>query len=284
MRVPVAVVFTIFSTLLAGCSRLGGASERATSEPHVEGTSVSSSERSAEPAEQAMNANASSPPTSTGRTARPEVVVELFSSEGCSSCPPADEVLRELSREPGVLALEMHVDYWNDLGWADPFSSRTFTDRQRAYATHLAKSGVYTPQAVVDGRDELVGSDARKLRALVAEAKQRPHAALVLAREGERLTVETPARSDGARLFLATRESGLSTRVPRGENAGKTLVHGPIARALEPLEPKLERRGEKDGAQDTWVAHATKSKRASTDYVALLVLPSMQIVGAANVE
>ncbi len=284
MRVPVAVVFTIFSTLLAGCSRLGGASERATSEPHVEGTSVSSSERSAEPAEQAMNANASSPPTSTGRTGRPEVVVELFSSEGCSSCPPADEVLRELSREPGVLALEMHVDYWNDLGWADPFSSRTFTDRQRAYATHLAKSGVYTPQAVVDGRDELVGSDARKLRALVAEAKQRPHAALVLAREGERLTVETPARSDGARLFLATRESGLATRVPRGENAGKTLVHGPIARALEPLEAKLERRDEKDRGKDTWVAHATKSKRASTDYVALLVLPSMQIVGAANVE
>lgn len=284
MRVPVAVVFTIFSTLLAGCSRLGVASERATSEPHVDGTSVSSSERSAEPAEQAMNATAGSTPTSTGRTGRPEVVVELFSSEGCSSCPPADEVLRELSREPGVLALEMHVDYWNDLGWADPFSSRTFTDRQRAYATHLAKSGIYTPQAVVDGRDELVGSDARKLRALVAEAKQRPHTALVLTREGEHLTVETPARSDGARLFLATRESGLSTRVPRGENAGKTLVHGPIARALEPLEPKLERRGEKDREKDTWVAHATKSKRASTDYVALLVLPSMQIVGAANVE
>jgi hypothetical protein len=102
----------------------------------------------------------------------------------------------------------------------------------------------------------------------------------VLTREGETLTLETKARDDGARVFLVTRESGLSTRVPRGENAGKTLVHGPVARALEPLETKREtRKGE-----DQWVAHVTKSKRAATDYVALLVLPSMHIVGAARVE
>jgi hypothetical protein len=280
MRVPIAPFFALCLTL-AACSRLGGASDRATSEPHVESAKADATgtrmERTGTEAAEGASSNA---PSAEVASANSRVVVELFSSEGCSSCPPADEVLRDLAQEPGVLALEMHVDYWNDLGWADPFSSRAFTDRQRAYASHLARSGVYTPQAVIDGQDELVGSDARKLRALVAEARKKPHAEVRLLREGETLTFETPARKDGARVVLVTRESGLATRVPRGENAGKTLVHGPIARSLEPLDPKSETR---DG-KDTWVAHVPKSKRPSTDYVALLVLPSMRIVGAESVR
>ena len=283
MRVPVGPFFTLVCLTLAACSRLGGASDRATSEPHVESAKAEAPGARMEHMETEAAEGASTNGTNaegSSASANPQVVVELFSSEGCSSCPPADEVLRDLAREPGVLALEMHVDYWNDLGWADPFSSRAFTDRQRAYASHLARSGVYTPQAVVDGQDELVGSDARKLRALVAEARKKPHPEVRLLREGETLTFETASRKDGARVVLVTRESGLATRVPRGENAGKTLVHAPIARSLEPLDPKSETRAGKD----TWVAHVPKSKRASTDYVALLVLPSMQIVGAARVE
>src|SRR5712671_4480747 len=110
------------------------------------------------------------------------IVVELFTSQGCSSCPPADALLAELAKRPDVLALSFHVDYWDRLGWKDPYSSRAATDRQNRYAKLLALHTVYTPQIVVDGKWEAVGSDRADVeRALDLARRDRPEVPVTLA-------------------------------------------------------------------------------------------------------
>ena len=176
---------------------------------------------------------------------RVPVVVELFTSEGCSSCPAADAALRELEAAqsvPGaeVIALGQHVDYWNHLGWKDPFSSAQFTDRQRWYAAGF-KEGNYTPQAVVDGRYEFVGSQRGTLAEKVAEAARAPRATVALARTAAgTISVRVsglPAGTPAASVALALTETGLSSQVGRGENSGRLLHHAAVVRALRPLGP-----------------------------------------------
>lgn len=165
---------------------------------------------------------------------RVPVLVELFTSEGCSSCPPADELLRKLTAQPfpgaEVIALSEHVDYWNRLGWRDPFSAPQFSTRQQEYARAFGIQGPYTPQIVVDGKSEFVGSDASRLANAVKQAAQRTKTPISIAIEGERLRAEAPgAKGD---LWLAIAEDGLETNVPRGENAGRRLLHDAVARRL----------------------------------------------------
>jgi hypothetical protein len=178
--------------------------------------------------------------------ARVPVLVELFTSEGCSSCPPADLVLARLARTQPfagaeIVALSLHVDYWNRLGWADPFSSPAFSARQSDYGRVWGANRVYTPQVVVDGRTELVGSDEKEARHAVEQAARLPKASIEIlpAARGEnaelRLRVGalppvTPG--DTAELLLAVTEDGLATDVPRGENAGRRLVHSAVVREL----------------------------------------------------
>lgn len=174
---------------------------------------------------------------------RRPVVIELFSSEGCSSCPPADRVAMDLEKAqpvPGaeVIALELHVDYWNYLGWEDPFSNAAFTARQRTYATAFGQRGVYTPQLVVDGRAELVGSHASAARDAIAAAAKAPKVKVQLDRRGDAITVnvaELPDAGEAATVWLAVTEGALRTAVPRGENAGATLAHAPIVRKLQKI-------------------------------------------------
>ena len=181
------------------------------------------------------------------QTSRVPVVVELFTSEGCSSCPSADDLLRRLLQEqpvPGVevIALSEHVDYWNQLGWKDPFSSSRFTSRQELYSVQFDGNGMYTPQAVVDGRFQMIGSDAPKLRDAILAAAKAPKAAVELKVQvsaGERVVVAVEVRTVPADqradvdVMLAIVENGLAVDVRRGENASRHLRHDAVARTLE---------------------------------------------------
>lgn len=184
-------------------------------------------------------------PITPAAAGRVPVVVELFTSEGCSSCPAADDVLRDLETSqalPGieVIALGEHVDYWNRLGWQDPFSAARFSERQRWYAQGFAE-GSYTPQAVVDGRYELVGSRRQELTEKILAAAQAPHAtvALALPTPGA-LHVQIsdlPAGTPATTVTLAFTETNLATQVSRGENAGRQLRHAAVVRTLRSLGP-----------------------------------------------
>jgi hypothetical protein len=179
----------------------------------------------------------------------PAVIVELFTSEGCSSCPPADEFLADLMRNPPVdgiriVPLAFHVDYWNHLGWTDPFSNKTWSDRQHAYAAAFRGEQVYTPQMVVDGREGFVGIDRAKAGAVLASSAHSPKARVELARKtGAKVgdaavfnvsVSDVPAGLDAGPIdvLLVVTEDGLHTQVPRGENAGRQLAHAAVVREL----------------------------------------------------
>jgi len=179
------------------------------------------------------------------------VLVELFTSQGCYSCPPADRLLSRLGRESGgrVVPLAFHVDFWNSAGWRDPFSSSAWSGRQKAYSTALHLKSGYTPQAVVQGLAEMVGSDEERLLAAIASAADRPAADLSLALEPTasdvtaRVQIRIPPPLRGRRwdLMLALYETGLVTPVASGENKGRELHNDYVVRSL-----RRERLGKND--------------------------------------
>jgi hypothetical protein len=194
------------------------------------------------------------PPDIAAVTARPReaysvimlmaiaVLLELFTSEGCSSCPPADALLKELQDKPVVagaqlVVLSEHVDYWNSLGWRDPFSSEQFTERQSQYG-----SRTYTPEAVIDGGAGVVGSDRAEIEAAVGRAMSAPHGIVTLRRSASavkpavkatlKIDVEKLPPHEAADVLLALVEDGIVSEVARGENAGRKLPHTAVVRTL----------------------------------------------------
>lgn len=178
------------------------------------------------------------------------VIVELFTSEGCSSCPPADAVLSRLDQTQPVagaevIALSEHVDYWNYIGWSDPFSSAAYSARQESYAAALGRDGVYTPQMVVDGQIEFVGSNQSKAQEAIARAARLPKAQVEITRTqtDARLIkfavkiagAPTVSSGDLAEVLFAITENGLSSNVARGENSGRRLAHRAVVRELRAL-------------------------------------------------
>jgi hypothetical protein len=164
------------------------------------------------------------------------ILVELFTSEGCSSCPPADATLARLHQAqpvPGVrlLVLSEHVDYWNSLGWRDPFSSAEFSARQGRYGERI-----YTPQAIVDGKFDVLGSDEEGIVRAAKGAALEPHGTLAVTRASGAHRVHLAASAlpphGPSQVMLAVVEDGLVTKVARGENAGRTLSHTAVVRAL----------------------------------------------------
>lgn len=185
---------------------------------------------------------------SSSTAERIPVIVELFTSEGCSSCPPADDVLSQLEKQQPVAGVEVialgeHVDYWNYIGWADPFSSNTYSKRQGDYARTLG-SEIYTPQMVVDGQAHLIGSQAEKATEVIEKAAHAPKAKLKIERlnnssqsstdvVGFRVSATNIPKTDKNEvvdILLAVTERDLQSSVASGENAGRHLKHGTVVR------------------------------------------------------
>lgn len=164
------------------------------------------------------------------------VVIELFTSEGCSSCPAADRLLAKLAAEhpAELLVLSYHVDYWNDLGWKDPFSQARFSERQRAYAQKFSLKSIYTPQVVVNGATEFVGSDEQRFRAAITEYPSLATVQVTATRKDKNrlfLTCSWPG-TEPLLLQLALVRRKVTTWVKRGENGGKTLHHVNVVQQL----------------------------------------------------
>jgi hypothetical protein len=161
------------------------------------------------------------------------VVLELFTSQGCSSCPPADALLGELAQGLGVIALAWHVDYWNNLGWRDPYATRQWTDRQRAYAVQL-RDEVYTPALVVNGASMVVGSDRAAVLGAISGAPALS-VPVSLRRSGSGLAAVIGAAAMPLTRVLAVYDPPHATRVGAGENTGRNLLEYRIVRELRPI-------------------------------------------------
>jgi hypothetical protein len=223
------------------------------------------------------------------------VVVELFTSEGCSSCPPADALLKELSErhkmdDVQIVALEEHVDYWNHLGWRDPYSASEFSERQNDYSHVFGTDGVYTPQMIVDGQREIVGSRSQAAREAIQKAAVEPKAEIELLASANAMpgipVFELQIKSmngisprGATELWLVVTERGLQTDVKAGENSGETLKHAAVVRSLRKIdtirEPAGYSRQFQAAIEPGW------QKENLTVVVLLTERSSRKIIGAA---
>ena len=184
------------------------------------------------------------------QSAAKPVLVELFTSEGCSSCPPAEAMALKMEKQvvPGadLIILEEHVDYWNQYGWIDPFSSGVWTQRQQEYVSKLANGNPYTPQMVVDGESQFNGSDGRSAEAAIQNVLRAPETQVSITEASPdpgnsgdfKISVgklEGDANGDVADVWLAVTQDGLHSSVSRGENAGHTLYHAAVLRSLHKI-------------------------------------------------
>ncbi|MFO1118007.1 MAG: DUF1223 domain-containing protein [Beijerinckiaceae bacterium] len=207
---------------------------------------------------------------------RPRGVVELFTSQGCSSCPPADRIVGEMARDPSLVVLSLPVDYWDYIGWKDTFASPACTKRQKGYAAARGDGQVYTPQAVIDGATHVVGSDRKALEGAIA-ARANALSVDVGARvANDRVSIDVGAGAGKASVWLAEILPRASVEVGRGENAGKTLDYTNVVR-------KITRLGEWTGSAAHFEAPLAN---ADMRYVALVQEGSPDrpgaIIGAAQ--
>ena len=210
-------------------------------------------------------------PTIAAAASRP-IVIELFTSEGCSSCPPADALLNSLAGRRDLLPLAFHVTYWNSLGWRDPYSMESATSRQTLYAARLG-GGTYTPEMVVDGRRGMVGSEGGQIAAAIEAARGAADAAIpvTLTRSGGGVSISVGKGEGPARIMLVGFDPRHQTQVGRGENSGRTLTESNIVRSIRTV-------GDYDGA-------ATKISAArgeGTEAAVIVQARDGRILGAAR--
>lgn len=233
------------------------------------------------------------PAARAGAGSRP-VVLELFTSEGCSSCPPADALLKQLDgagrlKNAEIIAIEEHVDYWDHLGWRDPFSSHQWTERQEQYAQVFRRDGIYTPQLVINGSSEVAGSSTGEVQQKIVEAANVPGAGIgftitAVSSHSAGLSIAIPVAPPEARaaeLWLAVTERGLSSNVASGENEGRNLTHAAVLRSLTRV--KLPN-GDRKAATETSVTVELDPswRRENLRFVIFLQDPkTLRIFGAA---
>jgi hypothetical protein len=203
------------------------------------------------------------------------VVVELFTSQGCSSCPPANAFLNELTKNrTDVLPLGFHVTYWDRLGWKDPFSLEAATQRQDRYG-HRFGDGSYTPEIVVDGSSSHVGSYRLEVETAIGRARRenRTAADVFVKRTGDRLSVEVGSGAGSARVLLIGFDRHHSTPIPRGENTGRTFEESNVVRSIQPI-------ADWSGA----ALHANVARPEGEEVAVILEAPDGRIVGAAQLK
>ena len=202
-------------------------------------------------------------------------VLELFTSEGCSSCPPAETLVTELAQRHDVLALSFHVDYWDGLGWRDPYSLASATERQRRYARTLRLSSIYTPQAVIEGSHDIVGSDRGAVMKALAAAQAGVGVSVTVEQGQLRITVAKGSSGAPADVMLFGYLRQATTHIGRGENSGRTLTESNIVRVLQDVGSWRGEAGEYQVKLDSLPADVTD--------VAVLVQAAGQgaILGAA---
>lgn len=169
------------------------------------------------------------------------VLIELFTSEGCATCPPADKLLAQLAADDAnpnadVITLSLHVDYWDSPVWRDPYSSLAFSKRQDIYSATLRGEN-YTPQMIVDGQEAFVGSDAGRAQKAIANAAKAPKATIEIAQTAGKIKIKIAAAPahENATVFLAIAEDNLDASVRGGENSGRKLTHMSVVRELKSL-------------------------------------------------
>jgi hypothetical protein len=211
-------------------------------------------------------------PATASAADRP-VVVELFTSQGCSSCPPANAYLNELTKDRrDVLPLAFHVTYWDRLGWKDPFSLEAATDRQDRYG-HRFGDGSYTPEIVIDGASSHVGSDRAEVGPAIEQAKQKSETAAVVsvAKDGEGLVIEVGGGKGRGRVLLIGFDHDHQTAIRRGENNGRTLQESNVVRSIRAV-------GDWQGAP----LHLSEKFPEGEDVAVILEAPDGRIVGASK--
>lgn len=167
------------------------------------------------------------------------VVVELYTSQGCSSCPPADALFQTLAKDPRVIPLALHVDYWDYIGWADTLASPKFTERQKSYARAIGSRTIYTPQMIVGGTERVEGNDPSEVSAhIAAHLAGHSPVTLVVERQGDRLVIRVeadPPLTAPVRVQLVRYRPEETVEIGRGENAGKTISYRNIVTSWENL-------------------------------------------------
>jgi hypothetical protein len=209
------------------------------------------------------------------RAADRPVVVELFTSQGCSSCPPANAYLNELAHERAdVLPLAFHVTYWDRLGWKDPFSLEAATERQDVYG-HRFGDGSYTPEIVVDGASSHVGSSRREVGSAIEQAKRQSQtaASVSITQDGSQLLIEVGAGKGNARLLLIGFDHEHQTAIRRGENSGRTLEEANVVRSIHKI-------GDWQGA----ALRVNETFPEGQEVAVVLEAPDGRIVGAARLS
>lgn len=213
-------------------------------------------------------------------TERPLTVVELYTSQGCSSCPPADTFLGKLAERDDIIALSLHVDYWDYIGWKDPYALPGNTTRQRNYAKNLGMGYVYTPQMVVQGMAHTTGSDRAAVTNLIRDLRGAKRLDVKITRDGSGLRIDVPGGlfDETARIIVASYDKKHENDVSRGENTGRTLAHYNVVRDIAEV-------GAWSGDETTVTVTEQDLQLAGRDGCAVLVQSTRngRILGAAKI-